>query len=449
MQHFQWTKTGRILSRADEGKPNHFRWATSLGRRCVEVLPGQFAPYLYDAANSRIRFADHICDFHDWYQAIKEDKAGEVLVADQRFEVQRLQGNNKWRVVDLFNRELLVDQQDDHCIITRHHWDNEGNDLRINFLFRPSSKVKVTFTLRVTNAGTYRIRFQNTGIAGEAREHQAKDEEGNNLGRVGVLFDAIQFKWNLGETSIHDYTVETQAGGKKLDIFIGSFDLAAGDQVTVSPTTWGPTEIAADANDGYERTDTGWANGTLAYTGSRVPPVQYHAGFSFQYTGGDIPSSATINSCYFRCYQGDWDDPECSVRIQNYKAAVWSSANKPSGATWVYNRAATAKEFTPDTWFFGSGDAHEVNLNTDLAALITNLGTLTNGDWINICVFSEEPGEYISSGFEDYSDAGTNEATLYIDYTAGGVQKSVAGSGTFVGSLTRKLRAKRTVSGVL
>lgn len=41
--------------------------------------------------------------------------------------------------------------------------------------------------------------------------------------------------------------------------------------------------------------------------------------------------------------------------------------------------------------------------------------------------------------------------TVYATGTesAGGVQKSAAGSGTFVGSLTRKLMAKRAVSGVL
>ena len=57
------------------------------------------------------------------------------------------------------------------------------------------------------------------------------------------------------EINLHSYTVEDQANGKKLDIFISDFVLDVNGNVIISPDQWGPTAVS---DDGTETDDSSW-----------------------------------------------------------------------------------------------------------------------------------------------------------------------------------------------
>lgn len=251
LEHLKHNSNGRTFKVTTDGdQPTGQRvYKSFIGQKNVDLGSGDFAPYVWNEPSQSIRYSDKVCEFDvDGFQTVREYGSAETLIDDQRFEVQYWQ-SPQWRTLDLWQIGLTVDQQEDYCIVTRNLSDGLGNTLDVDFLFRPWEKVKLTFRLHVVDANLYRIRFQNTGIAGEAIEVPFIDKDQNNLGAGRLLFTDIWFAWDESEIGIHEgYTVEDQAGGKKLDFFLGEFDLSANSDITISPTTWGPNGVA-DGND--------------------------------------------------------------------------------------------------------------------------------------------------------------------------------------------------------
>ncbi|MCL6441689.1 MAG: hypothetical protein K6T27_09390, partial [Thermoleophilum sp.] len=58
MQHLRWTKSGRIFSHVDEGKPNQFTYKSSIGQCNVDLGNGEFAPYVWDKAKRIVKFGE-------------------------------------------------------------------------------------------------------------------------------------------------------------------------------------------------------------------------------------------------------------------------------------------------------------------------------------------------------------------------------------------------------
>jgi len=228
-----------------------------VGQKNVDLGNGSFKPYVWDEPSQSIRYSDKVCEFYSaGHQIIREFGSPETLIEEQKFELQywRTQGGGSWRVLDLFQIGLTVDQQDEQCIITRNLSDGLGNTLDVDFLFRPEEKVKNTFRLHAVDTElTYRIRFQNTGIAGEIIEIPCLNKkEQINYGIYKLRFDIMEFGWDKEEIDLHSYTIESQAGGKKLDIFISDFVLDVNGNVVISPDQWGETGIAHTNDDCME-----------------------------------------------------------------------------------------------------------------------------------------------------------------------------------------------------
>jgi len=416
MKHLRWTKTGRVFSKADEGKPNTFVLKTKLGQQCVDIGNGEFAPYVWDSANRRISYASNSCQFYDWYQIVR-DAENNVLIDDQRFEVQYWRDPpGQWRVLDLFQTEVTADQQEDRCIVTRRQFDGLGNELKIDFLFRPSNKVKLTFTLTVANAGQYRIRFQNTGIAGNPQKRRLIEPDGTDHGIIGVVFENCWYAWSKEEIAIHAYTVGTQAQGKKVDIFIGSFDLPDMGSVIVSPDTWGPTEAGHDA---YEIIGGYFGNNpSVIYAGAGG----CHGGVSF--AAPDLDETNSIDHAYARIYslENEGDVDAGGWRVATNKSTYWNNATfKMSAASFVSARTDPASlVYLISTWYFGSADTNPIDIGSDIDALLP----LASSEYINVALLN---GTGSDVAFEGQSNAGTHEAELTIEYTAAAAGPPVGG----------------------
>ena len=361
IEHLSYTATGRKFKVTEDGQDTGQRvFKTFVGQNNVDLGDNNFVPYLWDDPSQSIRYGNLSCEFYPGgYQVVREFGNVETLIDDQRFEVQYWD-DPQWRTLDLWQIGLTVDQQEDYCVVTRNLSDGSGNILDVDYIFRPLEKVKNTFRLHVVDANLYRIRFQSSGIAGEVTEISAITLGGENLGIYKLLFDNIKFQWLANEIDTHsNYTIEDQAGGKKLDIFIGDFDLAANSGVVVSPDTWGPTTVA-DADDGFEHNDTTWYddNSGSIYAGD-FEGADLDAGFMWTVTDTDLPE-ATINTGTKITINvaGIYDAGVDGILklADDRSPGTWGSSNRPSQLT-----KHTSVTVDWDEGSTGSQDSPELN----------------------------------------------------------------------------------------
>ena len=412
--HNKYTSNGREFDITETGQKIYKAFS---GQKNVNLGNNVFAPYVWDEPSQSIRYGDLSCEFYSGgYQVVRGFGSVETLIDDQRFEVQYLRGN--WRTLDLWPVGLTVDQQEDYCIVTRNLSDGEGNTLDIDFLFKPMEKVKLTFRLHVVDANLYRIRFQNTGIAGEVTEVPLIDRKTQaNLGVSKLLFENIKFEWNADEIGIHEgYIVEDQAGGKKLDFFLGDFDLLADGDVVVSPTTWGPTTTSDDCYvwddevfDDYE--------GSL-YVGYETSVE--HIGFTFSTVA--IPAGATIGTGTKITVTADYLDgtqTDCLLKVCDSRdVGAWGEPTQ--------NPADQAVHSTTVAW-----NLNESSGSHDSPELKTPVQERFNGDVAAAHVENDPISVvWISTASSGPGDQGitADNATLTIVYTAAGSTVTVTTS---------------------
>ena len=310
-------------------------YKSRVGQKNVDLGDGNFEPYVWYDSIKTVRYSNLLCEFYSaGYQVVREYSSGKVLVDDQRFEVQYWD-DPQWRTLDLWQIGLTVDDtNEDFCVVTRKLSDGLGNTLDVDFLFEPKEEVKLTFRLRVVDADQYRIRFQNSGIAGEVTEVPfIRRSDQSVLGIGELLFDNIRFKWLSNEIGIHTgYTIEDQAGGKKLDFFLGDFDLPANGSVTVSPTTWGPTTTSDDCSsyggayeDDYEGDIfVGIYDSNIEHMGLTFSNVAVPAGAETQVGTKITITAASIDGTQTDCYLTVCDSRD---------VGAWGAENLPEDQT--------------------------------------------------------------------------------------------------------------------
>ena len=409
LTHIKWEKNGRT----QQDEQGRLVYTSKVGQLSVDTGGENYVPYVWDEVAQTLRYCKKIIEFHSGgYQVLKDYDTGEVLIDDQRFEVQywRPQGGGQWRVLDLYDQTISVDEQDDQCIVTVRRFDGSGNELLITFLVRPHRKVKLTFQLTVVDAGLYRIRFQNTGIAGELTERIAKDRNtGATLGVYRILFEKIFFEWDLDEIAIHEgYTVETQAQGKKLDFFLGEFDLPDDGSVIISPTTWGPTTTSDDC-DQYGTTYEDDYSGEI-YVGSTGGSI-LHIGWIW--SNVTIAQGVTIDAgTKITVTAGGQNGSGADAKLKavdEHPPTAWGT-----GALHIPSECTTY-EGTEIDWDLnqasGNHDSPELNV---LFAQITDDGGWSSGDACAIVWMSNS-----ASGSNNQAIT-ADDATLTVVYTAGG-----------------------------
>jgi hypothetical protein len=318
-----------------------------------------------------------------------------------------------------------------------------GNWLEVDYLFRPHRTVKLTFRLHVSTADQYRIRFQNSGIAGEVTEVPVSDIFYPALSGIDrLVFDRVRFSWSPDEIGIHSgYIIEDQANGKKLDFFLGVFDLPDDGDVTISPTTWGATETSDDCasrvNTGQYYDESSGLIGVGSYS------------LNYYYTGWiwsnvTVPAGATLtDGCLITVTAGaelgNGIDDGTLKAVDENPVPAWSSSELPEdkavyGTTVDWNLEQSS----------GSHDSPE--LKTMLQQIFDD-AAWDSGDNLGVIWIDNSPG---GNNYQAIvAEESGNGATLTIVYTAGGAtQKTAEGNaGRFAAALSKKLMAKRSIEG--
>ena len=403
--HHRWEKSGRKL--VHDMEPNRFLFKSFAGQQNIDIGNGEFVPYIWDAQNKIAKYGNFQVQFFDWYQVIKrlipEEK---VVIDDQRFEVQYFQGN-KWRVLDLYNHTISTTEDTENGLFfIKKIYTGDGQDiLEVEYQIGQRNWVRFSIYLKVENAGTYRIRWQNTGVQGEIQENA-----------TNIKFDDICFSWMPNETPLRSYEIEQQAQGKKVDIFMGSYELNDGEEILISPDTWGYTDADSDAD--LNITDDTWDPNTGSNTiwaGKPADNDEWNLGLRF--VNVTVPKDATINTAYIRlardlhnnpCYwkiRGiDEDDTAAFMELDN-----WTDRNQTTAAIdWD----------TVDVWDWGVLTASP-DIKTIIAEITTRAGWVS-GQAMGIWVDDDGCGGW--DGIKALDETVTNsEPDMEIDYTEAAV----------------------------
>jgi hypothetical protein len=221
-----------------------------------------------------------------------------------------------------------------------------------------------------------------------------------------ILENGSMIYWKDEEKEDHSVIDETET-----KIAIKEGDYTKNVPKKLQPTTWSATTIAAEDT---EAVGTGWESYSYVYTG--YDGGLEHGGYSFTYDGSDIPSGSTISKAYISCNCGNGNNGvDMALRIQNAVGAVWAAGNLPSNASWCVSNSAASRDFTFGNDYFGEGETYATNLNSDFSTLVNDNSPLTNGDYINVCLFSGE--DTLDAGFDKTDN---DDAAFDIDYTAAG-----------------------------
>lgn len=192
-------------------------------------------------------------------------------------------------------------------------------------------------------------------------------------------------------------------------------------------TTWGPTNQALDGSD-YLGT---WDASDPCIAGN-IGGSTIIGGCSFLYNGDTITKADTIDSVYFVAYANAGRTLKLAVRMQSGSWAAWASGNKPSAATWANTRASSELTFIYEESLFGDGMTGETDLAADLATAIdADAGDqVENGDYINICIWSDEDTS------DEYTSFAKQTPTLTITWTAAATGTTLTGTLTCASSVS-------------
>jgi hypothetical protein len=180
-------------------------------------------------------------------------------------------------------------------------------------------------------------------------------------------------------------------------------------------------QITTDANDGCE-SGLGWVNNADGY-------VEFgggggECGFSFLLTT-EIPSGATIDAAYLGLTNTGDNNGAHTIAIHLEDADPASVANfdnsteKPSDKSWLAGVSTGSRTYSSGS-YFGDGETGATDIASLIQSVVTSYGTLAIGERLNFMIDATAGDMGAYSQWEDFSNAGTGHATLYIEWTAAG-----------------------------
>jgi hypothetical protein len=390
----RWEKNGK--TQRDTENPKTHVYTSFIGEQNVDLGGGKFAPYIVDKPGRRIQFAD--CELRLTVSGLEFWRAG-VKLNTLTFHPEIFSG--AW--------------QRKTALIGALSWVEEEDSVTISYTLT-TADAKATISLTAGRGFHAKFSLKAEAVAeSELRIVSEFAELGNRpVLKIGntvigdapwIDFGTSRWSWRLAEQDKHENLTDTVT---KLGLLHKTY--AQGEIQTLSPDSWGPTTAASR---GYQFSTSWYTDSSLVGNLSGAP---LHAGFSFLYNGATILKTATINSVYFAAINGSGATVKIAVRMQSGNWAAFDVDNLPSGASWANARATTETVFVYGTHYFGLGEAREIDLAADLAITIdADAGDqLENGDYVNICLWSDED----TSG--DYTNFEGDTPTLTITWTPAG-----------------------------
>lgn len=279
MQHLKWEKTGRTFQ---GDQPNQFIWEGRVGQECT--FDGQqWLPYLWKAVENKLQYgqAPYEVEFASDKQILRA--AGNVLCSSFKFFVQAYVGG-QW-----------VDQP--HGVPTKniaHDYPTEGActgyldfpnahlsfgaqlpyDLQLGLEITHHARATLGIRVRAPVSGQLRFQVVLDGLTKLPADWEwitcPTSHDDPTLINIGIRVRDMEWRWGKSEAPYRSITKEDNPDGTiKITITFGPYAYTANTWLTVYPDSWGPTAVAADADDGSEYSvgNSGSYAGTWASAG--------------------------------------------------------------------------------------------------------------------------------------------------------------------------------------
>ena len=436
MQLLRHEQTGRTYTLADEGKPEQRVWSSRIGERNVDVNGdgSAFAPYALSGGS--LRHGDAECSFESGWQTLR--KLGQVLVSKSRIYIQRETSPGVWIDVP-------------HGLPTfnlTHNYPSEGKCTA--YLDFPNMQGYVAgarfqvgvevggndleaygFRMRSPVAGTFRLEWvleipEDVNLAWIDAPTSHSDPTPIHVGaRVG----STAIRWAHAEAPFRSATVESDGqGGKIVHLFLGPYPLAAMQWLAIYPDTWGPTNIAADEDDGDEDVGGTWnANGH--YPGVIQIEMDNDL-FTIRWVGlrwnVTLPAGVTAIGAGTKIACPAIDDYDSATTltlltraVESATPAVWSTTKPSAVADWT--EASNSRE--------GVDGALDIDVQSIVSELVvTNGYNYASGAYMNFGVYgSAMTANGWWSAANDYGSGSLAALTIvYTPAAAGGLSIPVA-----------------------
>lgn len=200
-------------------------------------------------------------------------------------------------------------------------------------------------------------------------------------------------------------------------------------------TTWGPTAVAADEDDGWEQPGTTCTKTPLDSDGDVVGGRNSVANYTFfRFANVTVPAGATIDSATMSVYVAYATGGAFDVRV--YGEASNSPTQIPEGQESADAPSKRDRTTAYVTWAFpqGGDNTYQITGLKDVVQEIVNLGHESGDAMAFIFQSQDASGKY--GQVHDQTQA--NDATLTIEYTEGG------GGGSVVPIVMQYYRRLRT-----
>ena len=263
--HHKWKKRGRLL--VNESNPNQFRLVSKIHESNLDMGDGTFAPYHWDETDKALRHGDDArCEFADTHQVLKG--LGRTLVSRSRIFLQRETSPGVWSNIDHGGsptRNIQHDTPEPYMCRAWLDFQNiqgyaAGARFQCGIEAGRNNKQRLGFRMVSPVAGTFRIEWvldvpedvPLSWIRIPKSYQDLIDGTGETIiigGRIGDF----EIRWSRDEVPYRNVTIEDDGqGGKIVRVFLGPYTLDPLVPKLIYPDTWGPTGIAATADDGYE-----------------------------------------------------------------------------------------------------------------------------------------------------------------------------------------------------
>jgi len=208
--------------------------------------------------------------FYDYYTEVWDEGFTEVKIHDDRWVVEYLNKQGKWRDTGLWNITRSYEAASDG-IKVRRTGNTDIGQREEEYFFRNGSPCKISIKQTCDEAQTIRFVWKPSGIV-SATERNIVEEFGEHEGRIsglnyydsnGKFVETIRWYDALNSTDDIDVVAEASAQGRKATVTFGGFAINAGGIAHLDPSTFYPdADPETKSVDGYARSALRAGGGT-------------------------------------------------------------------------------------------------------------------------------------------------------------------------------------------
>jgi hypothetical protein len=409
MIHEKWNSNGRTFATDVKGQKVY---KSAVGQNNVDLGNGDYIPYVWDQANKRLRFGK--CEIRLGITGIEFWFDGEKL-HEGRFRIEKKSGTwgNISTIASGLSIQETITEESFNTVTLSYDVDSTDFNASISLKVGGFDKAHFGYSFKAKNAGEFRVVWENDITETGKPIYGFNNSVDKNTVTYGYETSKSTWKWLYEE--IPDHVIEDTA--EKINFYLKEGTYVKDEIKNLNPTTWGPTGIAADADDGNESDPGTWyENGKYGDNKLYINYSDDCLWFALRFENvnlGGTPSTIDAGSYLTLVNPGD------NTGLGTVQVTIKCAENN-NPAEWTVTKPSAVADWTETTVTYTCTTSSPVSIDLEsvIAELVeTNGYSYSGSEPINIGVLRLGVwGAANWSGSWDYG--GTTAATLTIVYTA-------------------------------